>query len=95
MNLVSLSDEEPEGHFMGASAGLQLTRLVVEHAKQNTETNSVKDIVPPSEHYPARKQNSARRVSYPARSAHPASSLPGKATTEKLINEFIFQKCKS
>ncbi|KAF3940368.1 hypothetical protein ABW19_dt0202539 [Dactylella cylindrospora] len=92
MGMVSLSDEEPERHFLGSSAGLQLARLVVEFAKKNTVTHSVREIVPPTEHEPARLQGKERRPSAFALSSAPIDKLPKRELTDKLISEFIFKR---
>ncbi|KAK6358949.1 hypothetical protein TWF696_000122 [Orbilia brochopaga] len=94
MGMVSLSDEEPERHFLGSSAGLQLARLVVEFAKKNTMTHSVKEIVPPTEHEPARLQGKDRRPSAFALSSAPIDKLPKRELTDKLVSEFIFKRAQ-
>ncbi|KAK6530191.1 hypothetical protein TWF694_003558 [Orbilia ellipsospora] len=94
MGMVSLSDDEPERHFLGSSAGLQLARLVVEFAKKNTATHSVRDIVSPTEHEPARIQGKERRPSSFALSSAPINRLPNRELTDKLVSEFIFQKAQ-
>ncbi|KAF3931950.1 hypothetical protein ABW20_dc0101474 [Dactylellina cionopaga] len=94
MGMVSLSDEEPEKHFLGSSAGLQLARLVVEFAKKNTVSHSVKEIVPPTEHEPARMQGKERRPSAFALSSAPIDKLPKRELTDKLVSEFIFKRAQ-
>ncbi|KAK6500235.1 hypothetical protein TWF481_010583 [Arthrobotrys musiformis] len=94
MGMVSLSDEEPERHFLGSSAGLQLARLVVEFAKKNTVTQSVKEIVPPTEHEPARFQGKERRASAFSLSSAPIDKLPKRELTDKLVSEFIFKRAQ-
>ncbi|EPS36154.1 hypothetical protein H072_10342 [Dactylellina haptotyla CBS 200.50] len=94
MGMVSLSDEEPERHFLGSSAGLQLARLVVEFAKRNTVTHSVREIVPPTEHEPARLQGKERRPSAFALSSAPIDKLPKRELTDKLVSEFIFKRAQ-
>ncbi|EWC48963.1 hypothetical protein DRE_00268 [Drechslerella stenobrocha 248] len=94
MGMVSLSDEEPERHFLGSSAGLQLARLVVEFAKKNTTSHSVKEIVPPTDHEPARMQGKERRPSAFALSSAPIDKLPKRELTDKLVSEFIFKRAQ-
>ncbi|RDW94103.1 putative C6 transcription factor [Aspergillus mulundensis] len=40
--------EHDEARFLGSSSGIAITRLVMELAKQNTQSKSIKDVVPES-----------------------------------------------
>ena len=85
--------EHDDCRFLGASSGIAMTRLVMELAKQNTESRTIKEIVPDSE---ARqiKDRFARESSKPSSKVYPlisdvaAPTLPSWELTEKLIDVF-------
>ena len=92
MGMVSLADEEPEPHYLGSASGLQIARFVMKFAKESSNNHSIEDIVPSSEHEPAREQGKERRASFPALSAQPAPKLPIRQVTDGLVTEFIFKR---
>jgi hypothetical protein len=84
-----------EPRFLGTSSGIAITRLVMELARRNTESKSIREIVPEvrerQEQPP--KQDGQQTKLYPLMSSVPAPGLPSRLATDKLIEIFI-QKCK-
>ncbi|KAI9801981.1 MAG: hypothetical protein M1825_003037 [Sarcosagium campestre] len=87
--LVKFEDTiEPQ--FLGSSSGIAMSRLVMELAKSNTVTNSIREIVPdvknrnPNDWSP--KPLLERQ--YPMLSATPAEELPRRHVTDKLTDIF-------
>ncbi|KAI9814438.1 MAG: hypothetical protein M1827_003294 [Pycnora praestabilis] len=85
-------NETDESRFLGPSSGIAITRLVMELAKQNTATKSIREIVP---------DNSAREIKerfakedtptskvYPLISSVAAPDLPSRGLTAKLTESF-------
>jgi hypothetical protein len=88
--LVKL-DSVDEPRFLGTSSGIAVTRLVVELARRNTETKSIREIVPEVQERQEQspKQDEQRTKTYPLTSSVPAPGLPKKPVTDKLIEIFI------
>ncbi|KAF9883164.1 hypothetical protein FE257_004049 [Aspergillus nanangensis] len=86
--------ENDEARFLGPSSGIAITRLVMEMAKQNTDSKSIKDVVPEltaQEIKQAFELESSKPTSkvYPILSPNPQPGLPPRPTTAKLIDIFM------
>ena len=86
--------ENDESRYLGPSSGIAITRLVMEMAKQNTDSKSIKDVVPEmtaQEIKDAFAQESSKPTSkvYPMISSTPQPNLPPKHMTYKLIDVFV------
>lgn len=86
--------ENDEPRYLGASSGIAITRLVMEMAKQNTDSKSIKDVVPDftaQEIKAAFAQEDSKPTSkvYPMISSIPQANLPPQNLTCKLIDLFI------
>ncbi|KKK16215.1 hypothetical protein P175DRAFT_0444367 [Aspergillus ochraceoroseus IBT 24754] len=86
--------EHDEARYLGPSSGIAITRLVMEMAKQNTSSKSIKDVVPDSTAQvikSAFSQESGKPTSkiYPIISSMPQQSLPLKHVTYRLIDVFV------
>lgn len=86
--------ENDEARYLGPSSGIAMTRLVMEMAKQNTDSKSIKDVVPDltaQEIKAAFAQEDSKPTSkvYPLTSSIPAPDLPLQDTTWKLIDNFV------
>lgn len=90
---IRFSDND-EPRYLGASSGIAMTRLVMEIAKQNTDSKSIKDVVPEltaQEIKAAFAQEDTKPTSkvYPMISSIPQDSLPPRTLTYKLIDLFV------
>jgi hypothetical protein len=90
---IRFSDND-EPRYLGASSGIAMTRLVMEIAKQNTDSKSIKDVVPEltaQEIKAAFAQEDSKPTSkvYPMISSIPQDSLPPRNLTYKLIDLFV------
>ncbi|KAE8145459.1 fungal-specific transcription factor domain-containing protein [Aspergillus avenaceus] len=86
--------ENDEPRFLGPSSGIAITRLVMEMAKQNTDSKSIKDVVPEltaQEIKLAFEEESSKPTSkiYPMISSNPQPNLPAKYVTYRLIDVFV------
>ncbi|KAJ5086691.1 hypothetical protein NUU61_007998 [Penicillium alfredii] len=86
--------ENDEPRYLGASSGIAMTRLVMEMAKQNTDSKSIKDVVPDltaQEIKAAFAQEDSKPTSkiYPMISSIPQPNLPPQNLTYKLIDLFV------
>ncbi|PYH91499.1 hypothetical protein BO71DRAFT_48232 [Aspergillus ellipticus CBS 707.79] len=86
--------ENDESRYLGPSSGIAITRLVMEMAKQNTDSKSIKDVVPEltaQEIKDAFAEESSKPTSkvYPMISSMPQPSLPLKHMTYRLIDVFV------
>ncbi|CAG8233445.1 unnamed protein product [Penicillium salamii] len=86
--------ENDEARYLGSSSGIAMTRLVMEMAKQNTDSKSIKDVVPEftaQEIKEAFAQEDSKPTSkiYPMISSIPQADLPPQALTYKLIDLFV------
>lgn len=89
--------ENDEARYLGSSSGIAMTRLVMEMAKQNTDSKSIKDVVPEftaQEIKDAFAQEDSKPTSkiYPMISSIPQADLPPQGLTYKLIDLFV-AKC--
>jgi hypothetical protein len=86
--------ENDEPRFLGPSSGIAITRLVMEMAKQNTDSKSIKDVVPEltaQEIKLALEEESSKPTSkvYPIISWNPQPNLPAKYVTYRLVDVFV------
>ncbi|KAJ5715720.1 uncharacterized protein N7483_012901 [Penicillium malachiteum] len=86
--------ENDEPRYLGPSSGIAMTRLVMEMAKQNTDSKSIKDVVPEltaQEIKAAFAQEHSKPTSkvYPMISSLPHPELPLPGLTYKLIDLFV------
>lgn len=87
-------NQHDEPRYLGPSSGIAMTRLVMEIAKQNTESKSIKDVVPEltaQEIKAAFAQEDSKPTSkvYPMISSLPQPELPPRNLTYKLIDLFV------
>lgn len=92
--------ENDDSRFLGPSSGIAITRLVMEMAKQNTDSKSIKDVVPEltaHEIKQAFEEESSKPTSkvYPIISSNPQPSLPAKHVTYRLIDVFVVKGISS
>lgn len=86
--------QSDEPRYLGPSSGIAITRLVMEMAKQNTDSKSIKDVVPEITAQEIRDmftQESSKPTSkvYPMISSVPQENLPPRNLTYKLIDLFM------
>ncbi|KAJ6129766.1 hypothetical protein N7512_002546 [Penicillium capsulatum] len=86
--------ENDEPRYLGPSSGIAMTRLVMEMAKQNTDSKSIKDVVPEltaQEIKAAFAKEDSKPTSkvYPMISSIPQDTLPPQNLTYKLIDLFV------
>ncbi|OQD87495.1 hypothetical protein PENANT_c005G04566 [Penicillium antarcticum] len=86
--------ENDEARYLGPSSGIAMTRLVMEMAKQNTDSKSIKDVVPEftaQEIKDAFAKEDSKPTSkiYPMISSIPQPNLPPQNLTYKLIDLFV------
>lgn len=85
--------ENDESRYLGPSSGIAITRLVMELAKRNTNSESIKDIVPDvkarqiKERFTNESSKPTSKV-YPLISDVAAPDLPSRDLTEMLIAIF-------
>lgn len=85
--------ENDESRYLGPSSGIAITRLVMELAKRNTNSESIKDIVPDvkaqqiKERFTNESSKPTSKV-YPLISNVAAPDLPSRGLTEILIDIF-------
>ncbi|KAI9722254.1 MAG: hypothetical protein M1812_001726 [Candelaria pacifica] len=81
-----------ESRFLGPSSGIAITRLVMELAKQNTETKSIKEIVPDQKAQQIKDrfalEDSPTSKVYPLVSDVAAPTLPSRVVADKLTEAF-------
>lgn len=86
-------NKNDESRYLGPSSGIAITRLVMELAKRNTNSESIKDIVPDSkarqikERFTIESSKPTSKV-YPLISDVAAPDLPSRELTESLIDSF-------
>lgn len=85
--------ENEESKFLGPSSGIAITRLVMEMAKQNTDTKTIKEVVPDTKAQEIKDRfetESKKPISkvYPHISAVVAPTLPGLELTKSLVENF-------
>jgi hypothetical protein len=86
--------QNDEARYLGPSSGIAITRLVMELAKQNTDSKSIKDVVPEVTAQEIRDtfdQESSKPTSkiYPMISSIPFPTLPGRNLTDRLVDVFM------
>jgi hypothetical protein len=86
------ANEEPR--YLGPSSGIAITRLVMEVAKQNTDSKSIKAVVPEMTAQEIRDmftKESSKPTSkiYPMISSMSAEELPQQPLTNKLIDLYM------
>ncbi|KAI9841803.1 MAG: hypothetical protein M1838_003412 [Thelocarpon superellum] len=84
-------DEGVEPRFLGSSSGIAMSRLVLELAKNNMGTKSIRDLVPddgPTPHKVKSPTDGSEVKAYPILSSVPALSLPSRPTADKLVEVF-------
>ena len=85
--------ENDESRFLGPSSGIAMTRLVMELAKENSDTKSIKEIVPAQKAQEI-KERFARESSKPTSKVYPlissvaAPNLPTRELTDRLVENF-------
>ncbi|KAI9796497.1 MAG: hypothetical protein M1833_006165 [Piccolia ochrophora] len=83
-------DDSAEPRFLGYSSGIAMSRLVIELAKHNTGTKTIREIVPnvglrhDDQIHPADVQQKG----FPKLCASPATTLPSRLVTDKLTDIF-------
>lgn len=86
--------EADESRFLGPSSGITITRFVMEMAKQNTHTKSIKEVVNENaaqEIKYAFNQESQKPTSkvYPMVSSVAEPNLPPRDLTNRLVDIFM------
>ena len=85
--------QHDEGRYLGASSGIAMTRLVMELAKHNTDSKSIKEIVPETKAGQI-KDRFAMESSKPTSKIYPlvsdvaAPDLPSRELVGNLVNVF-------
>ena len=85
--------ENDESRYLGPSSGIAITRLVMELAKRNTKSHSIKDIVPDvkarqiKERFTNESSKPTSKV-YPLISDVAAPDLPTRELADKLVSDF-------
>jgi hypothetical protein len=87
-------NQNDEPRYLGPASGIAITRLVLELAKQNTDSKSIKDVVPEVTAQEIREmfdQESSKPTSkvYPMISSMPQESLPPRNLTDRLVDVFM------
>lgn len=85
--------ENDESRYLGPSSGIAITRLVMELAKQNTNSTTMKDIIPTLQAQKLKDRSTAETSKptskvYPKFSCDIAVELPSPKLTESLIELF-------
>jgi hypothetical protein len=87
-----------ESRYLGPSSGIAITRLVMELAKQNTNSKTIKEVVPAlkaqkiKESFDKEEAKPFSKV-YPSISAVAAQDLPNRDLADALVESFM-AKCK-
>jgi hypothetical protein len=89
-------NQNDEPRYLGPSSGIAMTRLVMEIAKQNTESKSIKDVVPEltaQEIKAAFAQEDSKPTSkvYPMISSLAADDLPDRSIIYRLIDFYVLK----
>jgi len=87
-----------ESRYLGPSSGIAITRLVMELAKQNTDSKTIKEVVPATKAQEIKEtfdkeEGKAFSKVYPSISAVAAPDLPNPDMTQALVDSFMV-KCK-
>ncbi|RFU35969.1 hypothetical protein B7463_g305, partial [Scytalidium lignicola] len=90
--LVRLDENDDTPRYLGPSSGIAMTRLVMEEAKKNTDSRSIRELIPEVRQRRRLAQAppvvTERKKSYPMISAVAAQSLPSRLVTDKLVEVF-------
>ncbi|KAF6835714.1 fungal specific transcription factor domain-containing protein [Colletotrichum plurivorum] len=91
--LVRLNDTDETPRYLGPSSGIAMTRLLVQGAKLFTDSKRISELIPEVRARRMTRMQSIvmtreRKKSYPMISAHPAATLPNRATADKLVEVF-------
>lgn len=91
-SLVKLLEND-DSRFLGPSSGIAMTRLVMELAKRNYGTKSIKEIIPETKAKEIKNKfaiESSKPTSkiYPLISSIAAPKLPIRILTDKLVQTF-------
>lgn len=85
--------ENDESRYLGSSSGIAITRLVMELAKQNTNSKSIKEVVPDvkarqiKDRFTKESSKPTSKI-YPLISDVAAPDLPSRELAESLIDNF-------
>lgn len=85
--------EQDEPRYLGPSSGITITRLVMELAKQNTDSKSIKEIVPETkaqrikDRFSQEEKKHTSKI-YPLISDVAAPHLPSRDLTDSLVDIF-------
>lgn len=87
-------NQNDEPRYLGPSSGIAIARLVMELAKQNTDSKSIKAVVPEIKAQEIKdrfEQESLKPTSkiYPIISSIPQPNLPNRYVTDRLIDYFM------
>ncbi|KAI9673548.1 MAG: hypothetical protein M1829_004055 [Trizodia sp. TS-e1964] len=86
--LVKFEDSE-EPRYIGSSSGVTITRLIMELAKQNTESKSIREVIPDRKYRKYGESDDQEKIKqYPLISAVAASNLPTRGMTDQLTKIF-------
>ena len=82
-----------ESRFLGPSSGIAMTKLVMELAKRNLATHSIKDVVPETKAQQIKDRFTAECAKptskiYPLISSVVAPTLPAEELTKRLVENF-------
>lgn len=86
--------ENDESRFLGPSSGIAITRFVMEMAKQNTDTKSIKEVVNDTtaqqiKHvFTAESQKPTSKI-YPLISSIAQPDLPRRELTDRMVELFM------
>ncbi len=88
--------ESPETKFLGPSSGIAITRLVMQLAKQFTDSQSISEIVPQATAQHAKEQYAQEEAKpdskvYPLISNVAAEGLPKREVTDPLVELFCIK----
>ncbi|KAI1906170.1 hypothetical protein LOZ53_005915 [Ophidiomyces ophidiicola] len=86
--------ENDESRFLGPSSGIAITRFVMEMAKQNTDTKSIKEVVNEStaqeiKHVFTKESQKPTSKIYPLISSVAQPDLPERGLCDKLVDLFM------
>ena len=86
--------EHDESRYLGPSSGIAITRLVMEMAKHNTDSKSIKDVVPEftaqeiKDRFILESSKPTSKI-FPIISSTPQQNLPPRAITYRLVDVYV------
>ncbi|PLB38784.1 putative C6 transcription factor [Aspergillus candidus] len=86
--------EHDESRYLGPSSGIAITRLVMEMAKHNTDSKSIKDVVPEftaqeiKDRFILESSKPTSKI-FPIISSTPQQNLPPRAITYRLVDVYM------